>query len=639
MARASDSERGTILPTGWRVVGRSAERVAERAVAASERLAPGAVADTLYAVDCTMDTTVGGRPAVERVLGALTDDVRRTWADCPRLLRDTEVEQPATRFGGLRYEVSAEPGKEWVGEIVWRAVHPIVAGAAITTRVLLDERPAFTRLAVRVTADAGLTSVRGHVGAGQAQPAFLRALRRDLTPYWRGGPLTVHPIRTGEVEGFVAGVLEDPKRQLPAAVLSPHEDGSFVIDPDDLAWDLLGRARLYVIRDHRLTFELSDTVGDRRMSCYWGAARCYFPGWSRHDEPMDHPLLIADRLADPVMRALWLGEIGAWTGVRTILPPSIEERREQAKLLETEKSRPESAALAQPADASPEDRTAGPHGAAPTLERLAPAGTEDQASAPDVEDATKDDEGATSQSMLRVAELVPLLETLIRDVRGIASLVDDLTDEVERLRTLSAVRSSSTSAIERRLGRLEDLLDRALPSVGDLTRPGAGTTAAAAPSAVEPPEDDDGAPSLVEIVHTIAETHSDALVFLDAAFSSASDSPYEDPERVRAILEAMARVARRRRDGALGTSLREAFADLGIDYRPAIAKTTSARMREQYSFVRGDGELVEAEEHIVLGNTYDPRRCLRIYFSSRVPSETRFVIGHVGRHFDVRSTT
>ena len=34
-----------------------------------------------------------------------------------------------------------------------------------------------------------------------------------------------------------------------------------------------------------------------------------------------------------------------------------------------------------------------------------------------------------------------------------------------------------------------------------------------------------------------------------------------------------------------------------------------------------------------------PRRCLRIYFSSRVPNEPRFVIGHVGRHFVVRSTS
>jgi hypothetical protein len=41
----------------------------------------------------------------------------------------------------------------------------------------------------------------------------------------------------------------------------------------------------------------------------------------------------------------------------------------------------------------------------------------------------------------------------------------------------------------------------------------------------------------------------------------------------------------------------------------------------------------------VLGSSYDPRRCLRIYFTSRALLEARFVIGHVGRHFDVLTTS
>jgi hypothetical protein len=49
-------------------------------------------------------------------------------------------------------------------------VHPVVAGAPVTTQVLLEGRAGYTRLSVRVTADDGLASVRKHVGAGQAQP-------------------------------------------------------------------------------------------------------------------------------------------------------------------------------------------------------------------------------------------------------------------------------------------------------------------------------------------------------------------------------------------------------------------------------------------------------------------------------------
>jgi hypothetical protein len=144
---------------------------------------------------------------------------------------------------------------------------------------------------------------------------------------------------------------------------------------------------------------------------------------------------------------------------------------------------------------------------------------------------------------------------------------------------------------------------------------------------------------LVEVVQDVAESHSDALVFLDSAYAAAAASPYEDPERVRAILDAMGHVARRRRDGVLGTSLREAFGDLGLDYRGAIARSTPERLRQQYRFPHPERGLVEAEEHIALGNTYDPRRCVRIYFSSRVPNEPRFVIGHVGRHFEVMSSS
>jgi len=207
-----------------------------------------------------------------------------------------------------------------------------------------------------------------------------------------------------------------------------------------------------------------------------------------------------------------------------------------------------------------------------------------------------------------------------------------LTDEVERLRTISAVRSSSTSAIERRLGRIEDLLEPMFAGAEAMAR----TASHEDDVADEIPTDE--RKQLVGIVQDATESHADALVFLESAYASALDSPYEDPERVRAIIEAMAGVARRRRDGMLGSSLREAFGDLGLEYRAAIARNTSAKLREQYRF-RNNGREFEAEEHIVLGNTYDPRRCLRIYFSSRIPNEPRFVIAHVGRHFEVRTTT
>lgn len=151
--------------------------------------------------------------------------------------------RPPSRFGGLRYEVMAVPGKEWLGEVVWRAVHPVVAGAPITTRVLIEERSSYTRVSVRVTADNGRASVRGDVGAGQAQPPFLHALRAELTPTWLGGPLRAHAISEGGIVDLVQSILAEPSRDVPIAVLAPLEEGGYVVDPQELAWDLLGRPR------------------------------------------------------------------------------------------------------------------------------------------------------------------------------------------------------------------------------------------------------------------------------------------------------------------------------------------------------------------------------------------------------------
>jgi hypothetical protein len=632
MARHRDTPHVTYLPSGVRIVGAGAERFVEQvATATAERLTPGDPADTAFAVQFTTDPVVKGRPTVETILEAITEEVRQSDEDCPRLVRDDELVRPVSRFSGLRYAIEGAPGHEWVGELVWRSVHPVVAGAPLTTHVLIEGRPSFTRVTARVLADQGLPSIRGFVGAGQGQPAFLRALRPQLSLTWSGAPFGPRVIGSRGIVDFVQNTLGDPKRDLPVAVLTPLEDGEFLVEPDDLAWDLLGRARLYVINDHRQTFELSDAVGDSRMSCYWGAVRCYMPGWSRHDDPYDHPLLVGERVADPVLRVTWVGEVGLWLAARVQMPTSILKSPE----------------VPEQADGEPEPDVA----QGDALERA----SVDLEERPEQQDTNAAPPAASapiaipselaespSENVPRAwpapPDTTPLIEALIRKVSDLASAVAHLGDEVERLRTISAVRASSTNAIERRLGRLEDILAQAFPDgTSSVMMAEATAHEAAEARGTEPAEE--GAPTLLEVVHDSAESHADALVFLDSALTSAGDSPYEDPERVRAILEAMARVARRRRDGVLGTSLREAFSDLGIDYRVAIARSTPARLREQYRFTRDNGELVEAEEHVVLGNTYDPRRCLRIYFSSRVPNEPRFVIGHVGRHFQVQSST
>lgn len=643
----SDGPPTRYTSTGWRIVGdRAADVVREPSPSHAEELQPGRVEDTLFAIDCTAPSILQGRVTADRVLEAIAEEVRRGWPACPRLLRDEVHDEPVSSFGGLRARYRRDSGGRWRGELLWRSVHPMVAGAAITTRVTLDERAEWLRLGVRVTADDGPASVRGFVGAGQAQPRFLGVLRAAVPFTWLGAPVEVRSIRPGDEEDFVRSVLGSRLRSYPVVVLTPLEEGGYVLDPDHLLGELFGRARLYVFEHYRQTYTFTDIMRDKRMSCYLGAARGYMPGWSMDDDPFDHPLLLSERLADPVMRAAWCGEMGRWYGQTVTLPapldePAPEDPASAAKRGSTSGQGP--SLVSDPVPSAPPG-VGGSPGAPPpgAPQRGAPPAESASAGAPavvpsDAGETPTTEAAAPSPAAAALEAMVSEIRELTGLVRHLTAVQSDLREEVERLRTLAAVRASSTNAIERRLGQLETLLEQL---VGDGDPRGRPQPAGVPVAAEEEEADHDaGRLSLSHVVGTAAETHSEALLFLDSALAAAADSPYEDPERVKAILDAMARVARKRADGTLGTSLREAFNDLGIDYRASISSTTSARLRRQYEFLMPSGEPIQTEEHIVLGNTYDPRRCLRIYFSSRVPTETRFVIGHVGRHFEVRSST
>ena len=81
---------------------------------------------------------------VTRSLGSelrrLPDDLRVAMPSCPRLARDTPLEVAPGRFDGVRYDFVKLSKSGWTGEVVWRAVHPVVAGAPVTTHVIIEER-------------------------------------------------------------------------------------------------------------------------------------------------------------------------------------------------------------------------------------------------------------------------------------------------------------------------------------------------------------------------------------------------------------------------------------------------------------------------------------------------------------------
>lgn len=584
---ASRSQPERVTATGWRIVGQAANDLAERLILAPP-LQPSDDGSAVYAARCTVKPLLGSASALPFVLGALSDSIARLVEGLPPLDRERPRSIAAGRFEGLRWDVSGSAGA-FTGELLWRHPHPVKAGIACTTHVIVTEQQQQVAVAVRVETDQPADRARGSVEAGQLQPPFLRALYGTTRLTFDGGPAGPVGVSEADTETFVSTMLFSEARRLPVAVLAPLETGGYAVPPEELAAEFLGLAHLRVITTHAGTFRLTDSLGDRRLSAYFGALRVYMPGFSCADDPSGHPLLQREQLTDPVLRASLLGRLGRHSVRVTPWPHGV---------------------LTAPAAPAPAPRPAPPPAVTAASGTPVPA-------------------PATGTSPDTNMALIERLDALLTSQRVIA-------EELERMRTTMAVRSAGTSAMERRLASLEQLLTAHLT----MNAPGDALTAPAAAIA-EPPEDETeaGGASLVEVLRQAAARYPDALLVLETAESSAIESPFEDPERVGIILDAMAHIARRRQDGVLGTSLREAFRDVGVDYRGGISGTTPRRLRDQHR-VRGPHGLdYECEEHIALGSSYDPRHCLRIYFTSRAQLETRFVIGHVGRHFEVQSTT
>ena len=644
-----------VTATGLRVVGDAVSLFA-RAERRAE-LPPGKAADSLFATRLRLRPRLGTGSPVPATLVTLGAAVARHWEDAPPLTAAQPVVRPANRFHGLRWLPDGEPGT-WTGELVWRHPHPVLAGAPCTTHVVIVERSGHVSLTVRVTADDGLASIRGNVGAGQARPAFLSELNRTLRLTFDGADAEPRTLGDDDIEQFVRDVLLAESRQCPTAVLAPLEQGGYVVSPELVAEELLGLAHVYRLERHSTTFRLSDALGDPRLSAYWGALRIYMPGFSCAERPEDHPLLVRERLEDPVIRTGLVGLLGRAAASRIEMPPGVKTGDPVAPHDTSVEASLVSPAVAPAPDASRAATSTGaesPHIAPATAERAHTDPATGPASPESILSPTAPSPAALAPhlSATLADSLAPLLVGLGDQIARLSTTIGtlvaanaQLADEVARLRTTNAVRAAGTAALERRVGGLEDLLrQRVLREDDAALETGAAADDRQRPSAPAlndedglADDDDSDSTSLVEVLRQAVSAHGDALLVLDAAERAAADSPYEDPERVGIILDAMAEVARRRQEGALGTPLRVAFRELGIDYRGGITPHTPQKLEQQYLVRGSDGVVHDCREHIVLGTSRDPRHCLRIYFTSRAPLEPRFVIGHVGRHFDVLTT-
>ena len=102
------------------------------------------------------------------------------------------------------------------------------------------------------------------------------------------------PLRTSDVEDFVKNRLSARGRILPAVVVSQRSfDGQFLVNPDRLALRLVGLATVYILSERGTSYQLTDLMPPK-LSCYNGAVRLYWPGFSPDDSPLQHPLYHPD---------------------------------------------------------------------------------------------------------------------------------------------------------------------------------------------------------------------------------------------------------------------------------------------------------------------------------------------------------
>jgi ATP cone domain len=152
------------------------------------------------------------------------------------------------------------------------------------------------------------------------------------------------------------------------------------------------------------------------------------------------------------------------------------------------------------------------------------------------------------------------------------------------------------------------------------------------PPVVEPlPED------LSEALRRAQIDFAGSLIVHDRAFGSAEASPYRDVTQAWEALQLLGRYAAERQLAELmGTRFagtRQWFKDHqdeapGVEYAAKESEMVTAKFPGGRKIVH-EGVTLFAEQHLCLGDSFDPQFCLRIHFA---PFEDKVVVAYCGRH-------
>jgi hypothetical protein len=207
-----------------------------------------------------------------------------------------------------------------------------------------------------------------------------------------------------------------------------------------------------------------------------------------------------------------------------------------------------------------------------------------------------------------------------------------LSDELE------AVRAHR----EELLRRVEDLEEqvttdaRAIARLSTLLAEGTGE-----PRADDAPQPALAPPATVLEAVQRAQAAATHLVYTDAAFASAEDSPYRRPQDVLDTLGKLEELAALHADpDGFGRSLAQAATDLGLSWRQDVSELARSRNPHDYA-VTHDGVRLDLGPHVALGSGSGAGFIARIYLSVSDGSgdvPRGIYVGHVGRHLPDTTT-
>jgi hypothetical protein len=308
----------------------------------------------LYAARFEIPKQGSGQPASpDEVVRALTRAWIESWY---KRWKGLEVQLPPelknfepTQGHNIQAASERTDSGESCWALIWRYPHPEDESLLWLARVVFSENASSCEFALTLQLDSTRLQFRPPILTLRS-PRLVGGIAASFD--CRVGPQKVTgtsiPLATADVDNFVRRDLVDPSRSLPLIVVSRRaSNDDFVVDPDRLAAKLVGLAVVYALSERGTSYRLTDLLPPR-LSCYNGAVRVYWPGFSSEDPPTKHPLyhpdiiariteqgaLLEDRLFDRLARISAFRYVDGPITSRVLQASKTKQKERQVRQLE-----------------------------------------------------------------------------------------------------------------------------------------------------------------------------------------------------------------------------------------------------------------------------------------------------------------